>query len=423
MEKKLCQALVILAVVAVSLKPLLADGEANYSAYISALQNLQSDKFTDVVIQELTAYLFLFPNAANLDEMHYKITSIYAEKNEELPSFYTHLQFVYLYPNSKHTQTVKDRLRTLLIQKKKFKQLKDKVETILNPIISDSTREAAHYAFLRDLYEYDFAPITRLLIKGCEQFIEAYPNSANKDDVIFWHAELLARDKQHERALSEYMKLTYLFNHSLYLSASKLKMAEIFAEHLKMHQNAILTLEEFLLEYPDDPQAAEAQFQMAKIIEKKKKKYLEAINAYTAVAEKYPESIEAVPALFEAARLYEDKFKEYDQAIRLYTEVVRDFAKDLKAPYALAEAARIYEKRLDDYINAANVYFKVYGHYPKSKIAVQSLYAAAQISERKLQNPERAIMYYRLVVDEYPDDKLASKASKRLEKLAKEINP
>lgn len=397
-----------------------ANDQAAYRDFISALENLDQKEFKDIIIDELTEYLRRFPNAPDVDEMHFKIATIYHNDKDEIRSFFTNLEILYLYPHSKVAPVAQDRVRSLVVQEKKFQAFRENLETLLNPVTRDSTRQGAYLLFLQEMYDYNFEPIYPMMIKTCEQFVATYPNSVNIDKVLFWKSDLLARNDHPVDALSEFMKLTYLYSKSLYVTASKLKMAELLSDELDMHQKAILTLEEFLLEYPDDPQAPQAQLRIAQINEKELKKYMEAINAYTTVAQKYPQSLEAVPALFEAARIYEDEFKEYDQAIRIYTEVFRDFPDDLKAPYALAEAARIYEKRLKDYFNAASVYFKVYGHYPESSIAPQSLYAAAEISEKELKDYDKAIQYYRTLVDKFPNHELAEKAGKRIEKLSKE---
>ena len=408
--------------IASPLRLLAADEQADYAAFIASLENLPSKEFSELVIAEINEYLRRFPDAANLDDMHFKVASIYWDTKQEVAAFFTSLQLLYLYPNSRHISVAQDRLRTLLIQGKKFEPLRDKTETILNPILKDNSKEGVSHTFLRDLREYNFEPVTKRLIAACDEFTRSFPNSAHVQEVLFWKAELLAKDQQNQRALAEYMKMTFLYKQSLHATASKLKMADLFTDKLDMHQSAILTLEEFLLEFPEDPQAPYAQLRMAKIIADKKKTYLEAVNAYTAVAKRYPTSVEAVPALFEAAKLYEEKFKEYDQAIRIYSEVVRDFPSDLKAPYALAEAARIYEKRLNDDYNAGNVYYKVYGSYPQSAIAPQSLFAAAEITEKRLKDMDKALQYYRLIVDQYSSHEMAAKASKRIEKLTKESN-
>jgi len=397
------------------------DEQSDYTSYIGALEDFNNKKFSKIIIKELNEYLRRFPTAGNLDDIHFKIATLYSDRKDEVRSFFTNLEVIYLYPNSRHVPIAKDRVRALLLQEKKFRTLKDKVETVVNPATRDSTKESAYFAFIGDIVSYDLKSMRKLTIAACEKFLQSNHEMPRADAVLFWKAQLLEKDKQAPGAIAELLRLTYLYNNSVFATASKLKMAELFTDRLKMHDKAIFALEEFILEFPEDPQAPYAQFKMAQIIEKKKKKPLQALNAYKAVAEKFPKSVEGVPALFNAARLYEDKFKEYDQAIRIYTEVVRDFPEDIKAPHALAEAARIYEKRLKDYFNAANVFFKVYGHYPESNIAAESLFAAADINEKRLKDYDKAIMYYRFVVDQYPDKKVASQASKRIEKLSKDL--
>ncbi len=408
----------VLAVVCISVAD---DKERKYTGFITALENLQDDDFTEIIIHHLAEYLRQFPQAQNVDEMHLKMATIYHDKGDEVESFFHHMQIVYFYPGSETTTVARDRLRAMLVQENKFKPIAERIDELVHPTTLDSTREAAFFTFLRDMKELRFEPVDELMLAAMAVYLDSFPDSPMADAVQYWRGEILASMDEPRQALAEYLKLNYLYDKSLYVTASKLEVAELFSDELGEHQKAILTLEEFLLEYPEDPQAAQAQYQIARINEKHRKKYLEAINAYKAVAQRYPQSVEAVPALFEAARLYENEFKEYDQAIRVYTEVVRDFPEDLKAPHALAEAARIYEKRLKDYSNAANVYFKVYGLYPESTIAAQSLYAAAEITEDKLEDYNKAIEYYRLVVDKYSGSKLAEKSGKRIEKLSEEL--
>ncbi len=392
-----------------------------YSDFIAALGGLENSKFRDLIIEEARHYLRRYQNAADVDKVHLRIANLHDEAGDRFDAFFTYMEIIYLYPKSEVTTVARDRVRTLLVQEKKFYPIASGIDKLLHPATLDSTREASSFAFLRDMNALRFERINKQLLDGMQLFLTTFPHSVHTDAILFWRGELLISTRQPYAALSAFLKLTYVHDKSLYVTASKLKIAELFTHPLKDHQRAMLALEEFLLEYPEDPQAPTAQKQIAIINEKYKKKYLEAINAYTAVAQRYPKSVEAVPAMFDAARLYEDKFKEYDQAIRMYTEIVRDFGTDMKAPYALAEAARIYEKKLKDFFNAANVYHKVYGHYPESGIAAQSLFAAAELNEKKLRDFDKAIDYYRIVIDKYSDSKLAEKAGKRISKLSKDV--
>ena len=399
--------------------PSWANDSAKYSEYIKALEDVNNDNLKKLIIGELTEYVYKFQDSDDIDKMHFKIATIYHDDGDEVKSFFENIQILYLYPESEFVQVSKDRLRSILMQDKKFKSISSSTDKLLNPVILDSTREARHFAFLQDMHDLRFKPIRSLLLQAYNLFLSHFASYEKADAVLFWRAELLDADNETYDALADYLKLTYLHRSSLYVSASQLKLAHIFTEKLKDHERAITTLNNFLLEFPEDPQAAQAQMQIAKIYQKQRKQYLEAIDEYKKVAEKYPNSLEAVPALFEAAHLYRDKFDEYDKAIKVYTRIVQDFPKDLKAPYAFVEAARIYEKKLKDFGNAASVYFKVYGNYPESVIAAQSLFAAAELNEQKVGDVDRAKTYYRFVVDKYPKNKLAEKAAKRLEKLSR----
>lgn len=412
---------IIILVFVFNINASFGNAQTTFTDYITSLENLKDKKFRKIIITEIREYMRRFPEAKNLNEMQFKIATIYHDSKDEAKSFFAHLEILYLYPESNAIAVSQDRIRSILIQKKKFKKMAAKIEPIIVPAASDMQKEEAYFFFLKTMTDLQFKKIRNPLQRGYLNYLARYPDSGNASTIIFWLGELLIDDRDAYEGLAQFQKIAYLYPSSIHVTASKLKTAEIFHKKLDQPQKAILAYEEFLLEYPDDPQAGYAQFQIAKINEKEKKKYLEAIEAYSAVAQRHPQSVEAVPALFEAARLYEDKFKEYDQAIRIYTEIVRDFPEDVKAPHAYAEAARIYEKRLKDYFNAANVYFKIYGHYPNSTIAVESLYAAAELNEDKLQDYDKALMYYRFVVDKYPNHKLTKKASKRIEKISKRM--
>ncbi|MCG8604115.1 tetratricopeptide repeat protein [bacterium] len=398
----------------------LADSASDYSDFLKTLSALDHDKFTDILIHESNEYLRQFPNAPDADNIHFKMAAIFSEKKWHARAFMTHLEIAHLYPQSEFVVPSQDQVRNILMQEKKFQPLKDRIEEIINGTVADSSKEAAHYALIRKLYYLNFDEILRPLVSSCELFLRHFPHSTNRAEVNFWKAELLARNEEHVQALTEYLKVTSLHKQSVFVSASQIKIADLQTDEFKLHQNAIITLNEFVKAFPEDPQAAQAQFRKAQIIEKKIKKPIEAIDAYTEVSQKYPNSLEAVPALFEAAHIYESKFKEYNKAVQVYATVVRDFKEDLKAPYALTESARIYEDKLKDYSNAASIYHRVYELFPDSNIAAESLFAAGEISEKKLKDSEAALTHYRTLVDKYPSTEVAEKATKRIQKLSQD---
>lgn len=404
-----------------SLRLLGDDKKKDFIFYINALEKIKDKKFQVVLIHQIHEYLDTFPEARGNDEMEFKLAKLYELENDLTAEFYTLLKIIYLYPNSQYYTQAKDKLRTLTIKEKQFSPFKENVEKLLAPAIPDTSRETALFTFITDMVTYNFNPFNPFLLRTCNRFLRNYPESVHNAKVQFWKAELLYRDKKYREALAEYMKVNYLYDGSIYVAPSKLRIADIFTEELNLHQKAILTLEEFLVEFPEDPQAAFAQMRTAQILEKKLKKPLDALNTYLAVAEKYPKSLEAVPSLFEAARIYEKKFKEYEKAVEVYLKVVNDFSTDLKAPFALAEAGRIYEDQLKNYSKAAEIYEQIFEKYPKSDLAARYLYKAAEIYEKKLSKLEQALTLYRKVVDNYSNSDIAKKASKKIEKLSEKM--
>ncbi len=400
---------------------LAADNSTQHTDFISTLSTYKGKEFRRILKRELREYVRLYPDAANVAQKHLELAALFDKDKDTDASFFTYMEIAYLYPDSKARATALEHLRSIMVKEKAYSRLQDQIEPMLTAKVEGLSREMACHAFLRDMVGLRLDRQRDLLLQATTRFMQDYPSSADNDHVLYWHAGLLADSGEPRQALAEYLKLTYLHDSSVLVTSSKLAIASLFAEKLKDYPKATATLEEFLVEYPDDPQAAVAQFDMARIQERRQKKYVEALTSYTEVAKKYPSSPEAVPALFEAARMYEDRFKEYEQSIRIYTQIVRDFPQDIKAPAAMAEAARIYEKRLKDYSNAASVYYKVYGLYPQDPLAPQALYKAADLAENKLKDNAMAAEYYRALVQQYPSHKLAGKADKRLGKLSEDV--
>jgi len=55
-----------------------APGEqSDYTSYIGALADLNNKEFSKIVIKELNEYLYRFPTAGNLDDIHFKIATLY----------------------------------------------------------------------------------------------------------------------------------------------------------------------------------------------------------------------------------------------------------------------------------------------------------------------------------------------------------
>jgi len=54
------------------------DDQSDYTSYISALDDLNHKEFSKIIIKELNEYLHRFPAAGNLDDIHFKIATLYS---------------------------------------------------------------------------------------------------------------------------------------------------------------------------------------------------------------------------------------------------------------------------------------------------------------------------------------------------------
>ena len=165
------------------------DGQSDYTSYIGALEDLKNKDFSNIIVKELNEYLRRFPTAGNLDDIHFKIATVYADRKDEVRTFFTNLEIIYLYPNSRHILVIKDRTRALLLQEKKFKSLRNKVETVLNPATRDSTKESAYFAFIGDMVSYNLKSTRKLTIAACDNFLQTNSESPRADAVLFWKAQ------------------------------------------------------------------------------------------------------------------------------------------------------------------------------------------------------------------------------------------
>src|SRR3972149_1612452 len=77
-----------------------ANDQVKYADFISALENLSDQELREIIVKEANEYLHRFPKAPNLHEMHFKIATIFHDEQDNLKSFYTNMEIIYLYPGT-----------------------------------------------------------------------------------------------------------------------------------------------------------------------------------------------------------------------------------------------------------------------------------------------------------------------------------
>jgi TolA-binding protein len=148
---------------------------------------------------------------------------------------------------------------------------------------------------------------------------------------IFQNATKLAKDSNHSKAATEYLRLAD--------------------------------------EFPKDKLAAKALFNAAVNMEASGKKD-QALAAYKKIIKKYPNK--AAEATFKTAGIFERQYK-YNRAATHYLDFAKNFRKDNRAPDAMLQASILY-RALKKYLLEARVLKNFTRRFPKHKKASEALF-------------------------------------------------
>ncbi len=103
---------------------------------------------------------------------------------------------------------------------------------------------------------------TEMAREGLQEFLEKYGNSELADDAIYWLGDLAYGERQYSQALGHFQDLFDRFPQSEYGSASMLKSAYCL-QYLGRDIESREYLERLIAEYPDTPEAKQAEDELA----------------------------------------------------------------------------------------------------------------------------------------------------------------
>lgn len=118
-----------------------------------------------------------------------------------------------------------------------------------------------------------------------------------------------------------------------YLTDAKTKLDE------KKYDEAIVSYQEFLKNYPKSDKAVFAYNQIAGIQIDGLKNPQAGIKTYTELAEKFPNTKDAKQSLFMVAFIYDEQLKDKDNAIKAYKAFLAKYPKDMDANDKMSESA------------------------------------------------------------------------------------
>ncbi|MCQ2411149.1 MAG: tetratricopeptide repeat protein, partial [Elusimicrobiaceae bacterium] len=268
------------------------------------------------------------------------------------------------------------------------------------------------YAFSK-LSGKNFYPAAQ---QAFEQFFTQNPTYSGNNEVELWYGDLHRGNGNYLAAIFQYKKAGELYPDSPYKAASMRLIGDIYADNLKDTETALHIYTQVLQQFPKSSETGVVYKHMA-ILDENAKQYDSALINY----DKAIELLGTAPTAYEAYRGKADvyvKTKNYAEAYNLLTKtaVLFQAEADLSAQ-ALQEAARIAQKYLRDPVKQAQALEKLLLLQPNSPQAPQRMYELGQVYEQQAAT-DKARTVYRQLVLKYPTDKYASKAQKRLNRLA-----
>ncbi|MCJ7790715.1 MAG: tetratricopeptide repeat protein [Candidatus Atribacteria bacterium] len=170
--------------------------------------------------------------------------------------------------------------------------------------------------------------------------------------------------------------------------------------NMEDYNNAIITFQQLINDYPDSGYADDAQYYIGYINEKKLGYYIQALLEYQKLIDNYPNSEFADDAQLGTGNCYYVT-KDYSHAIEAYQKLIDDYSESSLLPLAQYSIAQSYRK-LANYAQAILEFTKTIENYPESEYAAPAQYYLAY-SYYDTQDYNQAILEFQITIDNYPD--------------------
>jgi TolA-binding protein len=393
----------------------------NYFTYLENTFNEHDKSLQDLLIDELSHFLILFPEDENAGRVQYMLASVYREKNKEEEALAGYLKMIYLYPASAVIAANKDDLRSLIANERSFSDQQELLRGLIDQDYGNLPANEAFLKYLETMVALKKSGLRDRNLASCREFFRRFPDDGHHDQVMLWMADVYALSRDYDEANSTYAKFAVIFPGSHHLAYILYQQGQLYYEHLRQPEKAIEILTQVVNSYADSNLAGDAWFTMAEIKDKKNKDYSGAIADYRQVVDQYPNNEKAVEALWQIAEIQERNLKDYRAAVVSYNEIVEKYSANLRGIDALEEMADLYQSKLEDYLLTAQAYARIAELYPDYEEAPERLIDAGSVCEKRLDDYNQAITYYQMVIDNYPDSPESKEAAKKIEKAREKL--
>jgi len=170
--------------------------------------------------------------------------------------------------------------------------------------------------------------------------------------------------------------------------------------NMEDYNDAIITFQQLINDYPDSEYADNAQYYIGSINEKKLGYYIQALLEYQKLIDNYPDSEFIDDAQLGTGNCYYAT-KDYSHAIEAYQKLIDDYSESSLLPLAQYSIGQSYRK-LVNYAQAILEFTKTIENYPESEYAAPAQYYIAY-SYYEAQDYNQAILEFQESVNNYPD--------------------
>ena len=341
--------------------------EQNYYQFIMDLYSKKNPDINKILIIEIHNYLEIYSKSEKCDELLFTLGQIYLFNEKYPESFICNLKIKFLYPESERQKDAT--LNLVLIMRKRaenvFKNISSELEQLIINKIPFTDYTTAFYDYLSFLYQLKIKDLNNLICKEIDYYLRTNNKHKNRDQLLYWMAQIYEDNEEWYKAITHYQKLIYLNPESPLKVKSLFRIAYVQYKETEEYEQSRDNFIKIVTEFAETDIAPQAQFYLAEIHEKEFDNTQEAVSNYRLLVETYPESQNAVEALKRVAKIkykeenYEEAITSYYQIYELYPE--NDFVSD-----ALIEIEEIYRKKLKLYDKAIQILILYSNHFPNN---------------------------------------------------------
>lgn len=324
------------------------------------------------------------------------------------------------YPDSPFSREANKRLQGLMGDelKKYAAQIKDWSTAIAQSGGTREQRQAALLKLLGNNSEKDFAaPIAA----ACASFLAGNQSWLREDEIEHaWARQVALLDPQ--LAVYHFEKVLALYPDSPLRADSLLSLGHVQRSQLFAYGQAATTYNKLIQQFPNAPETMQGYYALAEMYDKDMRDYPNALKTFDAIVQRYQTGRVVLDSLRAMANIQQNRVNRPADAVGTLLRLADTF-KGADGMEALLAAARIANFTLRDWKLAIQINERIIALYGGSDEAIKAEYNTADLTENKLNDKAAALKAYQSFVDKHPGHALAREASRRIEALARELNP